>query len=99
MAILENQSGQFNPWLPKEMDMVVTILDEFKAPTSDKTKSPLVGNVEWEGKEYSLTLCTTNWSVISASYGKDTKDWVGQQIAYKGIKPMGQGKGHWWEAV
>jgi hypothetical protein len=98
--IPESKKGKdFLPWLKKEMDMIVTIKTEFSPPTSPKITSFLMGVVDCLGKEYTLSLNETAWRTIAAKYGENTTGWVGKKIQYKGLQPMGKGKGHFWQAI
>ena len=95
--------GNFPGWLTKHEGMVVTIKNEFINPADVNPKLEgkgfVMGLVTYQGDDYNLSMSETAWRTIAKEYGGDTKDWIGKDIAYLGMKKMGMGTGHWWEAV
>jgi len=103
------RESQFSPFLKlpnlvsgtegdiKKGDSVEVVV-EFDAPTNPKLKSPLIGKVKlMNGEEKTLGLNWTSYYEICKVYGQDTKDWVGKEITYGGMKTMGRGAaGHSW---
>lgn len=107
-VIPEGKGGQFAPFikLPNPLENKVgeiavgdkvTVVDEFAPPTSEKLKSALIGVVKLDGgQERTCGLNWTSYYTLAGVLGRDTKDWVGSFITYKGLKKFEKGTGHLW---
>lgn len=107
-VIPEGKGGQFSPFikLPNPLENKVgeisigdkvTVTSEFAPPTSEKLKSALIGTVKLEnGEERTCGLNWTSYYTIAGVLGRDTKDWMGSFITYKGLKKFEKGTGHLW---
>ena len=84
-----------------EVGTVLTILSEFDDPTkiNPKFKGFIMGNVKTlDGKECLHSLNKTSYAKISEVYGRNTEDWIGKEIIFKGEVKMGNMLGKLWEA-
>lgn len=88
---LENKAGEIN------IGDKVTITSEFAPPVSPKLKSALIGTVKLEnGEERTCGLNWTSYYTLAGVLGRDTKEWIGSFITYKGLKKFEKGTGHLW---
>jgi hypothetical protein len=94
---------QFDVEIMKDMKVgdVVTVTSEAVPPTdiNPKFQGFLMAKVANKNMEdVYITINKTSYGLISASYGQDTKDWVGKELVYVGEKPFGKMIGKVWEA-
>lgn len=92
--IIEGTKGEI------EVGDQVTVITEFAPPNSPKLKSPLIGTVNLiNGEDRTVGLNWTSYYDLAKVLGKDTKDWLGKEITYAGMKKCGKGAlGHIWSA-
>ena len=74
----------------------VTIVSEFNPPTNPAIKTFLMGLVNFKGEEKTLTINLNTYLELAEKISKDTKDWIGKRIVYKGLKKFTKGTGHFW---
>jgi len=76
----------------------VKIVGEMRPPAdiNPKFRGFLMGEVEYQGGKYFISINKTSYINICKVYGEDTKTWLDKIIVYKGEEKIGNMVGKIW---
>ena len=95
--MIPSGGSKYLPWLPIKKGMKIKIMTEPAPKDNPKLKSPFYCDVNYDGAEYALGLNWTSYAYIAKNYGRDTSEWVGRTIEYKGQEKTKMGSmAHVW---